>query len=290
MQRYKVPQHKILKTILIFISVITIIGVGSYVVSTVMYVNSIYDQSNLISSASDSTKALLSRIAAKKKQPVYISLPSSTPFQARVEDYTQPSSLWALVNKTHPIPITYAPAGLVLPDVPERTDKSIEERSLRSDAAGPVKHMFDAATADGHSLMIASAYRSATLQKTYFNNYAAISGVAAANLYSAFPGQSEHQTGLAIDISSVSRNCYLDTCFMKTLDGIWLAANGYKYGFVLRYPEGKTDITGYNFEPWHYRYVGIDLATALYKSGLVMDQAWPYLQAADMTLRQNGAL
>jgi D-alanyl-D-alanine carboxypeptidase len=227
---------------------------------------------------------------AKKKEPVYITLPGADRIRAIVEDYDHPNSIWMLVNKTKSIPLTYIPEGLLLPDVAERTDKTIEERSVRSDVAEPLKTMFVAAGADGHDLMIGSAYRSAALQKVYFDSYAAASGAEAANQYSAHPGESEHQTGLSVDISTLSRNCYLDECFTSTPDGQWLATNAHEYGFTLRYPKGKEIITGYQFEPWHYRYVGVDLATALYQSGLTLDEAWPLLQAALTTLRQNEAI
>ena len=227
---------------------------------------------------------------ALKKQPVIIQLPNAKPITARVENYTQPNSLWVVVNKVQGISTDYVPRPLVIPDVLGRTDKSIEEQSVREDIAVPLKTMFAAAQKDGHALMIGSAYRSAALQKSYFDNYAAVSGADAANMLSAHPGESEHQTGLAVDISSVSRNCYLNECFTSTPDGQWLAEHAYLYGFTLRYPEGKTAITGYNFEPWHYRYVGIALATALYESKLTLDEAMPYLEAAQKTLIKNGAL
>jgi D-alanyl-D-alanine carboxypeptidase len=138
--------------------------------------------------------------------------------------------------------------------------------------------------------MIGSGYRPASLQKIYFDSYASSAGIEAANQYVAYPGQSEHQTGLAVDITTVSRNCYLTECFADTSDGQWLANNSYKYGFTLRYPKGKESITGYQYEPWHFRYVGIDLATALYESELTLDEAWQYLQEANDTLRSNGAI
>jgi D-alanyl-D-alanine carboxypeptidase len=235
-------------------------------------------------------KAIAAAKEAKKKEAVYIALPNAKPVRAIVDDYTNPASVWALVNKTHAIPLDYIPAQLVLPDVEERTDKSVEERSVSSVIATPLKTMFTAAAVDGHALMIGSAYRSAALQKVYFDSYAAASGVEAANQYSAYPGQSEHQLGLSVDISTVSRNCYLDECFTSTPDGQWLADHAYEYGFTLRYPKGKEIITGYQFEPWHYRYVGIDLATALHESGLTFDEAWPYLQTALATLKTNGAI
>jgi D-alanyl-D-alanine carboxypeptidase len=283
-------QYIVIKIILIFVCLALISGTGLSVYRQTSHINSV------LAATEQDTEDTLKEIAAqalleaKKKEPVYITLTNADPIRAIVEDYTEQQSLWVLVNKTHSISTSYVPQQLALPDVPERTDKTVEERSVRGDIVAPLESMFDAAAKDGHSLMIGSAYRSATLQKLYFDTYAANSGIVAANQYSAFPGQSEHQTGLAVDISSVSRSCYLDACFTSTPDGQWLAANGYKYGFTLRYPEGKTAITGYNFEPWHYRYVGIDLATALYQSNLTVDEAWPSLLAALNTLKENGAL
>jgi D-alanyl-D-alanine carboxypeptidase len=228
---------------------------------------------------------------AKKNEPVYITLPGAEPIRAIVEDYTRPDSLWAMVNKTSPLPsLSYLPSRIVVLEVPTRTDKSIEERSVRQELVEPLKDMFAAAGASGHSLMIGSAYRSADLQALYFNNYVQTSGHELANQYSAQPGQSEHQLGLAVDISTLSQQCYLSECFTSTPDGEWLANNAHKYGFIMRYPKGKEGITGYNFEPWHYRYVGADLATALYRSGLTLEEAWPYLEKALATLKENGAI
>ena len=227
---------------------------------------------------------------ARKNSPVYITLPGATKIRAIVDDYSLTNSIWALISKTHPISIDYVPELLKIPDVATRTDKSDDERSVRSDIETSLKDMFTAANNTGNQLMIGSGYRSAALQQIYLNSAASSVGITAANQSIALPGQSEHQTGLAVDISTVSRNCYLDTCFADTSDGQWLVYNSYKYGFILRYPSGKESITGYQYEPWHFRYVGIDLATALHNSGLTLDEAWPYLQTADDTLRKNGAI
>lgn len=229
-------------------------------------------------------------IEAKKKEPVYITLPGAKKIRAILEDYTLPNSIWAIVSKTHEISVDYIPDSLKIPDVSTRTDKSNEERSVRSDIELSLKKMFEDASIAKNLLMIGSGYRSANLQAVYFNSLAKSVGEEVANQSIARPGQSEHQTGLAVDISAVSRNCYLDTCFATTNEGRWLADNSYKYGFILRYPEDKVDITGYQYEPWHFRYVGIDLATALHDSDLTLDEAWPYLKTARDTLVKNGAI
>lgn len=235
-------------------------------------------------------KSTESAILAIKRRPVYITLPGAEPIRAIVEDYTLDNNIWTIISKTNPFPVDYVPAELKIPDVYTRTDKSDIERSVRSDIEQPLIDMFNAAENDGYNLMIGSGYRSAALQKVYFDNLANSIGEDAANQSIAYPGQSEHQTGLAVDISAVSRQCYLDNCFAATSDGQWLANNSYKYGFTLRYPSGKESITGYRYESWHFRYVGVDLATALYQSGLTLDEAWPYLVKADNELKQNGAI
>jgi len=227
---------------------------------------------------------------AKRKQPVYITLPDAKTIRAIVEDYSKDSSTWALVSKTHAISVDYIPTDLKIPNVATRTDKSDAERSVRAIIEKPLVNLFSAASSAGYQLMIGSGYRSAALQKVYFDSLAASVGAVAANQAIAMPGQSEHQTGLAVDISTVARNCYLDNCFGQTSDGLWLANNAHKFGFTLRYPSGKESITGYQYESWHFRYVGVDLATALHESDLTLDEAWPYLVKADATLKQNGAI
>ncbi|MEI6228682.1 MAG: M15 family metallopeptidase [Candidatus Saccharibacteria bacterium] len=234
--------------------------------------------------------AIVAAKEAKRKEPVYIQLPGAQPVRALVEDSNTNSSIWVLVNKTHSLPLGYIPAPIAVPNVATKTDKSKEEQSVRSDIIGPIKTMFDAAASAGHNLMIDSGYRSAELQAYYFNNLANSVGAEAANQSIAKPGQSEHQLGLTIDISNVSLECYLNDCFADTGNGQWLANNSYKFGFIVRYPKGKVAITQYQYEPWHFRYVGIELATALHDSGLTLDEAWPYIQTAKNTLIDNGAI
>jgi D-alanyl-D-alanine carboxypeptidase len=252
--------------------------------------NLIQDEKQASLSLKIAKTAAIAAKEAEKKQPVYITLPGAKPIKALVDDYSKPSSIWTIVNKTHPIPVSYVPAGLKIPDVLTRTDKSTLERSVRSDIGKPMKAMFTDAASAGYQLMIGSGYRSAAQQQIYFDSSVNAFGLDATEKSIATPGQSEHQTGLAADITTVSMNCYIADCFGTTADGQWLVNNSYKFGFILRYPEGKESITGYQYEPWHFRYVGIDLATALHQSGLTLDQAWPYLVKADVILKQNGAI
>jgi zinc D-Ala-D-Ala carboxypeptidase len=271
----------------VFILLTVLVGVVTF--SLCKYFN---DQ-NLLNDKNAKTQQEIARVVAleaKKNEPVYIKLPGAKQIRAISSDYSKPDTIWTIVSKSYPISEDYIPSNLQIPDVPTRIDKSTEERSVRSDILNPIKTMFDSAKAAGHNLMIGSGYRSAAMQKVYYDNLTNSVGEIAANQAIAKPGQSEHQTGLAVDISTLSRTCYLDECFATTADGLWLADNSYKFGFILRYPEGMETITGYQYEPWHFRYVGIDLATAIHDSRLTFDQVWPYLISADKTLRKNGAI
>ncbi len=221
----------------------------------------------------------------QKNTEVQLALPGASAIPALKEDYQKSSSLWVVVSKDHPLAdVSYAPASISRLSIALNTSKSADELSLRSDIVPMVEALFTAAKAAGYDIMLASGYRSYTLQKTYYDNYVRVSGETEANKFSAKPGQSEHQTGLAFDISLTNRSCYLETCFADTDAAKWLAAHAFEYGFVLRYPADKTDVTKYQYEPWHFRYVGKDLARALHDSGLTLDEAYGYLQATRQKL------
>lgn len=128
--------------------------------------------------------------------------------------------------------------------------------------------MADAAKADGVSLRSVSAYRSYQTQQGLYNHYVSIDGKANAERYSARPGYSEHQTGLALDINTASISAH----FENTAEYAWLQANCAKFGFMLRYPQEKESITGYRYEPWHYRYVGQAIAQTCMDQGLTYEE------------------
>jgi D-alanyl-D-alanine carboxypeptidase len=266
--------------------ILTIVAIGGYGLFQEGKIKAITDASHAQAAAAD---ARIAAIEAKKKEPVYITLPGAQPFRAIVQDYDQPDSLWAMANKQRALPYNYKPT-LVYANVPIGVTRVDNQGSVRDDVAGPLETLFAAAAKDGGSLMISSAFRSADLQSSLYNGYIATQGLSFAMQYSAIPGHSEHQLGLSVDISTSSQECTLSECFTSTRDGLWLAENAYKYGFALRYLKGKESITGYAFEPWHYRYVGVDLATALHESGLTLEEAWPYLMTARDTLKTNRAL
>lgn len=186
-----------------------------------------------------------------------------------IDDQT---SIWLVVNKQRPISTDYIPADLVDVSVNKRPDKSAEELMMRQEAAKAMEDLFAGASTENINLLLGSAYRSATLQNTYYSNYVATYGQAEADKFSAKPGTSEHQTGLGADLSTADKSCYLEICFADTPEGKWLAANAYKYGFIVRYMKGKEDITGYQYEPWHIRYVGVDLAKQIYDANQVMEE------------------
>jgi len=214
------------------------------------------------------------------KTPSQVKLPNGIVVKSEIYSTTDPASIWVVVNKKYPLSdLQYRPADLVLPSVPTREDKSLDERSVRRIIVPELTTLFGDAEKQGFSLMIASGFRNPKLQQAYFDSYSATHGARAANQFSAVPGQSEHQTGLALDIAYTDMaDCYLDTCFGDRPAGKWLAEHAHNYGFVLRYPGDKTSITQYQYEPWHFRYVGRPLAEALFKNGLTLDEARPYLE------------
>lgn len=192
--------------------------------------------------------------------------PEATPvFDKKQYSINDADSIWVIVNKKRPLPDNYRPNDLVVPNVALRTGSGHEEMLLRQVAASALEKLFAAAESAGRPLRLASGFRSQQYQIGLFYGYVKTIGLQQAELSSARPGHSEHQTGLTADLEPFNRACEIQRCFADTTAGQWLAANAYKYGFVIRYPENKTDITGYEFEPWHFRYVGVNLATEMRK-------------------------
>jgi zinc D-Ala-D-Ala carboxypeptidase len=159
-----------------------------------------------------------------------------------------------LVNKQHPLPKNYTPG---------------ENKQARS----AFTRWQRAAKKAGYSMTAFSTYRSFTYQQTLYNRYVAQDGKKAADRYSARPGYSEHQTGLAFDIGNPTQTKhYASQSFGTTATGKWAAKTAHRYGFIMRYPKGKTHITGYMYEPWHFRYVGKSRATKIYNKQLTLEQ------------------
>ncbi|MBR5515375.1 MAG: M15 family metallopeptidase [Clostridia bacterium] len=152
-----------------------------------------------------------------------------------------------IANKSYSLPKTYSPG-------------------IDTTANNALQQMFSAASNAGISLYVVSGFRSYDTQYNTYYGYVSRSGQADADRYSARPGHSEHQTGLAFDLNS------LEQTFGNTKEGKWLKANAHKYGFIIRYPEGKESVTGYMYEPWHVRYLGTDIATDVFESGLCLEE------------------
>jgi D-alanyl-D-alanine carboxypeptidase len=179
-----------------------------------------------------------------------------------------PASIWLVVNKKRPLnPKEYAPADLVIPAVTLRTGSKDTEMEMRAEPAKALEDLTVAAKSEaGLQFMLASGYRSYSFQVGLYNRYVQQQGQTVADTQSARPGYSEHQTGLAADLEPASRTCEVENCFSTTAEGKWLAANAYRFGFIIRYPEGQQSTTGYIYEPWHVRYVGKDLALEMHKA------------------------
>jgi D-alanyl-D-alanine carboxypeptidase len=190
-------------------------------------------------------------------------------FNKKQYSLTDPASIWVIANKHNPLqPKEYAPDDLTVPNIPLRQAASGPEMQVRAATARALEAMNAGAKADGLSgLMLSSGYRSYTYQVSLYNHYVQTQGKATADSQSARPGFSEHQTGLAADLEPTNRKCEVEECFGDTPEGKWLAANAYKYGFIIRYQEGEQGTTGYIYEPWHVRYVGKELAAELHKQG-----------------------
>lgn len=177
-----------------------------------------------------------------------------------------------LVNKERNLESTYVPQDLVIPEIPFSFDGYDQKKNMRQVAAVALEELLTQAHAEGHLIYGVSGYRSYERQETIFIGNALRDGFKRANTYSAIPGQSEHQTGLAMDLSSSTVNFRLVTSFGETSEGIWLRENCHLYGFIIRFPKDKTDITGYQYEPWHIRYVGVEDATAIMLNNLTLEE------------------
>ena len=175
------------------------------------------------------------------------------------------SSLWVLVNKRRPLsPKTYVPSNLVVPAVTYANAKR-----LRSDAAEALVRMVSTAKSEGAgSLAITSGYRSYDTQYSLYWDSVSTNGQAYADKWIARPGYSEHQTGLTLDMAPMGvSTCSAHTCIASTPQGVWLQKNSWRFGYILRYESGSTDVTGYSPEPWHFRYVGTALAKGYHDGG-----------------------
>lgn len=183
-----------------------------------------------------------------------------------------PDHLAVIVNKQRSLPDGFDPQNLSQPDVPFSFSGESEKKLMQEPAARALEKLFAKADEEGIEIHAVSGYRSFNTQTTIFNYNVKNQGYEEARRYSAMPGTSEHQTGLAMDVSSPSVGNALDDFLGDTEEGKWLAANCAEFGFIIRYPEGKEEITGYAYEPWHLRYVGPTLAKVIMANNLTLEE------------------
>lgn len=190
--------------------------------------------------------------------------------KSKSNDIKKENDYLMLINKNSGINENYIPPDLVIPNVKFRVADDMC-REMRLDAANALENMFNDAKEEGINLIAISGYRSYDYQEVVYERSVATEGQEYTNNYVAIPGTSEHQTGLVMDLLS-DEYLSLDEGFENTMAFQWLKENMTNYGFILRYPRGKEDITGYDYEPWHLRYVGIDVAKEIMNKGITLEE------------------
>ncbi|OAS88572.1 M15 family metallopeptidase [Metabacillus litoralis] len=182
-----------------------------------------------------------------------------------------PANILAMVNKEYSLPESYKPANLVVPNVEfSFGDADVPQRYLREEAARALEELFVLAKQVGIELIAVSGFRSYSRQQEIFNVEKETKGEEKALQAVALPGKSEHQTGLAMDVTS--RSVGIKEEFGETKEGKWVKENAHIAGFIIRYPKGKESITGYQYEPWHLRYVGKEQASVIYENELTLEE------------------
>lgn len=189
-----------------------------------------------------------------------------------IEDFSNLNSPVLFINKEHHLPADYIPPDLVEPAIPFSFEGTSPKKLMRKEAAKAIEELFAHAQKDGIPLAGVSAYRSYDLQESIYQGNVRALGQEEAEKWSARPGESEHQTGLAIDISTAEMGFLLEESFAETKEGKWLAEHAPLHGFIIRYPKGKEALTGYSYEPWHIRYVGKKAAKEISERGVSLEE------------------
>ena len=219
------------------------------------------------------TKALIARAAEMQDY-------SHAPGEDAKPINTVDDNLLLLVNKTHPLGKDYWPEDLVTVSRTVDGVGNSDTKKMRKVAAEAVEKMMADALEQGIDIRVRTGFRSYDYQTNLFNSYASKNGEAEANKFSARPGESEHQTGYACDLGGKTEGYALSYQFGNTAEGKWVYEHCSEYGFILRFIDGKTvngvrepgEITGYVYEPWHIRYVGVDAATEIYERGICLEE------------------
>ncbi len=208
-----------------------------------------------------------SKAGIDKEEEVYpnsineasIQTPTSTYNPEEDERFYDLDSYLLAANKKHKLPEDYEPTDLALPQIELRCSQCY----LRQEAASQLEELYNDALKEGIRISLISGYRSYDYQVALYNSYVSNYGQEMTDTFSARPGYSDHQTGLAMDLGGVDTRYDLTQDFELTNEGAWLHEHAHEYGFIMRFPKGKEDITGYNYEPWHFRYIGKEEAMAL---------------------------
>ena len=193
-------------------------------------------------------------------------------------------SIWVVVNKQRQIaPLRYKPENLVFPDFPRPKIQNPFGLQLREEAALATVELASAMQAAGKgTLVLNSGFRTYNTQKALYESTKQSKGIVVAEKLSARPGHSEHQLGLAADFSARGQGCVILVCFGNTEAGRWLGDNAHEFGFIVRYPKGYKPITGFQYEPWHFRYVGVELATEMKSKDVkTLEEFWELDSAPD---------
>lgn len=202
-----------------------------------------------------------------------LALPSDAYLSQRdSETVENPYDVLALINKEHALPEDYIPEDLIIPNVRYPFTDDLPKKQLRKIAANALEKLFEASDHAGLDLYAQSGYRSYDRQVAIFAANVEQHGEKGANNFSARPGQSEHQSGLTMDVTTSSVEFKLVTAFGETPEGIWLTEHAHEYGFIIRYLKGSEHITQYQYEPWHLRYIGEKVATEIYEQNLTFEE------------------
>ncbi|MCL1948950.1 MAG: M15 family metallopeptidase [Turicibacter sp.] len=190
-------------------------------------------------------------------------------------------SYQVLVNKQYALSPEDAPKDLRVVQVLDSTRNLNLTIKLRSRAADMAEQLFLAAANEGHELLAVSGYRGYMHQKDLYEYYVHEHGKKEADRFSARPGHSEHQTGLAIDVSCLSLDGKIDNKFGETPEGAWLIENAPRFGFIIRYPQDREAETGFKYEPWHLRYVGIAPALIMQQNNWIFEEYVDHILAKE---------
>lgn len=239
------------------LAVVLLVGAGAVAAGELLQPRSFADAVTVSRVEAPASTPSAPRTPASPTPAAVVPVPPPA-FDRGLRSIDDPNSTWVVVNKLRPLnPIAYAPGDLV--DIGGGLQ-------LRAEAAQAVAALRVEAAAAGLDVEVQSAFRSFERQQGLFGNATARFGVDGAELRSARPGFSEHQTGLAVDVGG--GGCDIERCFGETVEGRWVVANAHRTGWLVRYPAGAEPITGYQYEPWHLRYVGPELATEMHETGV----------------------